>query len=160
MSYVCIFQLCDHLLMKEWPQDKLSQLFRTTETLEKALEILGDTVNKASRFAIEMDEIEREHCRFKVSDDFKVSVEFLSTQLFLNFALEIDYSQGFKAAKSSGVKVTPIIDQYGKTISQGSLDVFVKASSSGWGFLKGLVSKIDVYVKELQFLRPPNNEQD
>ena len=107
-----------------------------------------------------MDEIEKEHCRFKISDDFKVKVEFLSTKLFLNFALEIDYNQGFKAAKSSGVKVTPIIDQYGKTISEGSLDVFVKATSSGWGFLKGLVSNIDVYVKECENFRPSNNEQD
>ena len=105
-------KLVDFLLLKEWPQDKLSRIFRTTEYMEKGLHVIGESVNKAFNFILEMDDIQSNHCKFIIDDDFKVKVEFHSVPLLLNFAVQIDYSQGFKAAKNEGVELIPLIGMY------------------------------------------------
>ena len=106
-------KLVDFLLLKEWPQDKLSRIFRTTEYMEKGLHVIGESVNKAFNFILEMDDIQSNHCKFIIDDDFKVKVEFHSVPLLLNFAVQIDYAQGFKAAKNEGVELIPLIGMYG-----------------------------------------------
>ena len=140
----------DYLLLKEWPQNKLAQVFRTTEYLEKGLEAVGESVNKAFKMILDMDDIRSKHCVFKIVDEHQVYVEFFSVGLLMNFAIEVNYGDGFKPAKTQGVKLIPLIDQYGATIRQESLDTLVKASPSGWSFFKSLVELVDAFVQEIE----------
>ena len=140
----------DYLLLKEWPQNKLAQVFRTTEYLEKGLEAVGESVNKAFKMVLDMDDIKSKHCAFKIVDEYKLYVEFFSVRLLMNFAIEVNYRDGFKPAKTEGVRLISLIDQYENTIRQESLDKLISHSPSGWSFFKSLVELVDAYVQECE----------
>ena len=59
-------------------------------------------------------------------------------------------SPGFKPAKTEGVRLISLIDQYENTIRQESLDKLISHSPSGWSFFKSLVELVDAYVQECE----------
>ena len=147
-----VLKLAHHLLHKEWPAVRISNHFRSTESLEADLAVFCSSVSDAARFMLDIDEIEGDHCYTNVDQDFKVTVEFHSMKLICSFMIVVDFSHGFKAAKHGGVTLIPGISD-GYMVSDNTVDSLSKSPASGWTYLGQLIKKFDQFKSEAEKLQ-------
>lgn len=141
-----IIHLVDHLISQEWPHERLSAIFKSTETLRESLNTFGNSVNKAADFIMDAREIEGNHSEFKIDPvEMKASIEFYSLKKICSFVIEVNFKSGFKEAKTKGTRFSPGISN-GFMIGESAFERIVQYSPSGWSFLKHLVENTDSYL--------------
>ena len=142
---------------KEWTQERLSKMFKTTENLGKCLKIFGASVNDVVNFVMAMHEIQGNHYHFSIDmiEDMTVRVEFFSAKKVYSFAVKVSYAQGFKQAKYHGTQLEPLISN-GFMIGHEAFKKINMSTPSGWNYLKELVELLDQYVIESEKLKNAN----
>ena len=140
-------RLADFLLAKEWTNERLAHVFKSTRNLHKSLAEFGASVNKALIFVQDLDEIAGNHCKFDIDmNDMKVRTEFFSMKKMYAFATEISFFAGFKQAKYENSKLIPLkSNRY--VLNQEKFKKIVYSRPSGWSFLKKITNDIDEYVR-------------